>query len=62
MATAGSPSGDEVSTEVGPNSVSASATVDAPPEAVFDYLRRPANHAQINGDHTVRGRRRGQTD
>ena len=55
MATGGSPSGDEVSTEVGPNSVSASATVDAPPEAVFDYLRRPANHAEINGDHTVRG-------
>ena len=47
--------GDEVSTEVGPNSVSASATVDAPPEAVFDYLRRPANHAEINGDHTVQG-------
>jgi uncharacterized protein YndB with AHSA1/START domain len=44
---------DEVTTEVGPDSASASAVVDAPPEAVFDYLRRPANHPEINGDHTV---------
>jgi uncharacterized protein YndB with AHSA1/START domain len=55
MATAGSSSGDEVTTEVGPDSVRASALVDASPEAVFDYLRRPANHPEISGDHTVQG-------
>jgi hypothetical protein len=38
---------------------SASCVVDAPPEAVFDYVRRPANHPAINGDGSVRGARIG---
>ena len=46
---------DDVTTDVGHDTVSATALVDAPPAAVFDYLRRPANHPEINGDHTVRG-------
>lgn len=46
---------DEVTTEVGAHFVRASAIVDASPEAVFDYLRRPANHPEISGDNTVRG-------
>jgi uncharacterized protein YndB with AHSA1/START domain len=46
---------DGVDTQLTRDTVSASTMVDAPPEAVFDYLRRPANHAEINGDHTVRG-------
>jgi uncharacterized protein YndB with AHSA1/START domain len=36
------------------DTVSASATVAAAPHDVFEYLRRPANHAAISGDHTVR--------
>ena len=46
---------DDVTTTVGRDTVSASAVVDAPPEVVFDYLRRPANHPKISGDHSVRG-------
>jgi uncharacterized protein YndB with AHSA1/START domain len=46
---------DEVTTGIGPDWVRASALVDGPPEAVFDYLRRPANHPEINGDRTVQG-------
>jgi uncharacterized protein YndB with AHSA1/START domain len=45
----------DVTTEVGHDTVSATAIVSAPPEAVFDYLRRPANHPSISGDQTVRG-------
>lgn len=41
------------------NSISASADVDAPASEVFDFIRRPANHAVISGDHTVRGSRSG---
>jgi hypothetical protein len=37
------------------DSVSASAAVAADPHAVFEYVRRPANHAAISGDGTVRG-------
>lgn len=33
---------------------SASAIVDAPPSEVFDYICRPANHAAISGDGTVK--------
>lgn len=36
-------------------STSASATVDAPPDEVFAFLRDPANHAVISGDGSVRG-------
>jgi hypothetical protein len=39
--------------------VSASADVAASPHDVFEYVRRPANHAAISGDgsvqHTVKG-------
>jgi len=37
------------------DTVSATGVVDAPPADVFDYIRRPANHAAISGDETVRG-------
>ena len=41
--------------------LTASATdiVDATPEEVFDFLRRPANHATISGDGSVKGNRSG---
>lgn len=45
---------DGVTTELRDDSVSATAVVDATPEAVFDFLRRPANHSIISGDHSVR--------
>jgi Polyketide cyclase / dehydrase and lipid transport len=35
------------------DSVSASADVAASPHEVFEYLRRPANHAAISGDRSV---------
>lgn len=38
---------------------SASATVDATPEEVFDFICRPANHAIISGDESVKGERTG---
>jgi uncharacterized protein YndB with AHSA1/START domain len=41
------------------DTISASAVVPAPPAAVFDFLRRPANHPALSGDHSVRGTRRG---
>jgi hypothetical protein len=44
-----------VTTVLGQDMVSATAIVDASPEAVFDFLRRPANHATISGDRTVQG-------
>ena len=34
--------------------VRATAMVDAPPDEVFDFLRRPKNHAVISGDNSVR--------
>lgn len=46
---------DGVTTAVERNTVSATAVVNAPPAEVFDYLRRPANHREINGDGTVKG-------
>jgi uncharacterized protein YndB with AHSA1/START domain len=45
----------EVETVIEGDRVGATGVVDAPPEEVFDYLRRPANHAEISGDHSVRG-------
>jgi hypothetical protein len=45
----------DVTTTLDHDSVSASTIVDATPAEVFDYLRRPANHAAISGDGTVRG-------
>jgi uncharacterized protein YndB with AHSA1/START domain len=43
-----------VTTELGADSVAATGTVPAPPAAVFDLLRRPANHAVLSGDGSVR--------
>jgi hypothetical protein len=37
------------------DTVSASADVSASAHDVFEYLRRPANHAAISGDDSVRG-------
>ena len=45
-----------VSTTLTDTSASASAVVAAAPEAVFDYVRSPANHAEISGDQSVRDR------
>ncbi len=45
----------DVQTQVGSDTVSASAVVDAPPAAVFDFIRRPANHSIISGDASVKG-------
>jgi uncharacterized protein YndB with AHSA1/START domain len=42
-----------VTTSLTEHTASASTTVAAPPGAVFDYLRNPANHAAISGDATV---------
>ena len=41
------------------DAVSATVVVAAPPAEVFDYVRRPANHAAISGDHTVQDAVRG---
>ena len=38
---------------------SASAEVDAPPEEVFAFICRPANHPEISGDESVKGERHG---
>lgn len=46
---------DAVTTIVDRDTVSATTIVAAPPDVVFDYLRRPANHTEINGDGSVRG-------
>jgi hypothetical protein len=43
-----------VSVTVDDNSARASTVVDASPEVVFDFLRRPANHSVVSGDHSVR--------
>lgn len=45
---------DGVTSHVDRHTVSASALVEATPETVFEFLRRPGNHATISGDHTVR--------
>jgi Polyketide cyclase / dehydrase and lipid transport len=45
---------DGVTTSIDDDSVSASAVVAASPAAVFDFLRRPENHALISGDQSVR--------
>jgi len=45
----------EVTTALDADTVSATAIVDAPAEVIFDFLRRPANHATISGDRSVRG-------
>ena len=45
----------DVSTELGPDTVSATGIVAASPHEVFELLRRPANHAVLSGDGSVRG-------
>lgn len=45
---------EPVETAIERDTVSASATAAAPPAEVFEYLRRPANHAAISGDGSVR--------
>jgi Polyketide cyclase / dehydrase and lipid transport len=37
------------------DTLSASAEVAASPHEVFEYVRRPANHAEISGDGSVQG-------
>lgn len=44
-----------VTTELTRDTVAATVTVDAPPEEVFAFLRRPANHTIVSGDGSVRG-------
>lgn len=41
-------------TTVTKDTASATAVVAAAPEALFDFVRRPGNHAALNGDGTVR--------
>lgn len=41
------------------STLSATAEVEAPAADVFEYVRRPANHAAISGDRTVTGARFG---
>jgi uncharacterized protein YndB with AHSA1/START domain len=45
----------DVRTSLTRDTVSATTVVEATPEAVFDFLRRPANHAAVSGDQTVKG-------
>jgi hypothetical protein len=52
MATSDTPEG--VTTNLDENTASATGVVNASPAEVFDFIRRPANHAEISGDHTVR--------
>jgi Polyketide cyclase / dehydrase and lipid transport len=44
-----------VTTSIDDDTVSATAVVHASPSEVFDFLRRPQNHAVISGDESVRG-------
>lgn len=53
MAERSTPEG--ITTTVDERTASATGLVDASPADVFDYVRRPANHAEISGDDTVRG-------
>jgi hypothetical protein len=50
---------DGVTTSVGHDTASASAVVAASPHDVFEFLRRPANHTIVSGDHSVRGTKTG---
>ncbi len=46
---------DGVTTILERDTVSATGVIDASASDVFDFIRRPANHAEISGDHSVRG-------
>ncbi len=52
----------DVTTTITEDTVSATGTVPASPEAVFDFLRRPANHSELSGDGTVKGSRMGDEE
>lgn len=56
MAPNDQPAPDGVTTTLTETAASATAVVAAPPEAVFDFVRSPVNHAEISGDESVRGR------
>ena len=43
-----------ITTTLDDKTASATGIVDASPAEVFDFIRRPANHAEISGDRTVR--------
>ena len=45
----------DVTTIVADDHVSATGIVSAAPDTVFDFLRHPANHAELSGDGTVKG-------
>ncbi len=45
---------DDVTTRRDRDTVSATAVVESTPEEIFEFLRRPANHAVISGDGSVR--------
>jgi hypothetical protein len=49
------PTPDGVTTSIDDDTVSATAVVNASPGEVFDFLRRPRNHALISGDESVQG-------
>jgi hypothetical protein len=46
---------EEVTTAVTRDIASATTIVDAPPDVVFEFIRRPANHSIISGDGSVKG-------
>ncbi len=46
---------EDVTTTLADDRVSATGIVPAPPDAVFDFLRHPANHATFSGDGSVKG-------
>lgn len=57
MASKPLPAGVTVSSDR--NSISATIEVDAPAAEVFEFLCRPANHARLSGDGTVKASRSG---
>ena len=52
----------DVTTTITEDTVSATGIVPATPAAVFDFLRRPANHSELSGDGTVKGSRTGDEE
>jgi len=52
----------DVTTTITEDTVSATGIVRATPAAVFDFLRRPANHSELSGDGTVKGSRTGDEE
>lgn len=53
------PASKRITTRLDERTASASGVVDASPAEVFDFIRRPGNHAEISGDGTVRDSRGG---